>query len=131
MWLSSSMYLAYIDGERAKPRMLRSWLFTLILVQLLILLFIVAPIRVLTINPTAVFVLQTSTLHSQTRINVGNQKRYQQWFQTRFLPASGEHWSLIPDLLRYCILCHHPTNQQLQSRLLPRWAVAGWLLKCW
>lgn len=64
-----------------------------------------------------------------TYVRMGNQRRYQAWFAQRFLSAPGSE-TLVCDLIRFICGVHHPTNQILQSDIVPRWAVVGWLLKC-
>ncbi|KAL3684874.1 hypothetical protein R1sor_002896 [Riccia sorocarpa] len=64
-----------------------------------------------------------------THVKMGSQRRYQTWFAQRFLSAP-ESETLVPDLIRYICCVHHPTNQILQSDIVPRWAIVGWLLKC-
>ncbi|CAI6008070.1 unnamed protein product [Closterium sp. NIES-65] len=62
-------------------------------------------------------------------VRMGHQRRYQTWFATRFL-AAPESESLVADLIRFVCCSVHPTNQVLQSDVVPRWAIVGWLLKC-
>ncbi|KAL2653043.1 hypothetical protein R1flu_021171 [Riccia fluitans] len=64
-----------------------------------------------------------------THVKMGSQRRYQTWFAQRFLSAP-ESETLVPDLIRFICCVHHPTNQILQSDIVPRWAIVGWLLKC-
>ncbi|CAM6116565.1 unnamed protein product [Calypogeia fissa] len=64
-----------------------------------------------------------------THVNMGSQRRYQTWFAQRFL-SSPESETLVCDLIRFICCVHHPTNQILQSNIVPRWAIVGWLLKC-
>ena len=64
-----------------------------------------------------------------THVRMGQQRRYQTWFAARFLVAP-EADSLVPDLVRFVVCAVHPTNAILQSDVVPRWAVIGWLLKC-
>lgn len=58
---------------------------------------------------------------------MGNQKRYQQWFQQCYL-NSVENESLVCDLVRFVCGVYHPTNAVICSDVVPRWAVIGWLL---
>ncbi|GJP80895.1 hypothetical protein CLOP_g11093 [Closterium sp. NIES-67] len=76
----------------------------------------------------------TPEMESQLRfllahVRMGHQRRYQTWFATRFL-AAPESESLVADLVRFVCCSVHPTNQVLQSDVVPRWAIVGWLLKC-
>lgn len=60
-------------------------------------------------------------------VTFGNQKRYQDWFQKTYL-STPESQSLRCDIIRFICVCLHPSNEQIQSKVLPRWAVIGWLL---
>jgi integrator complex subunit 3 len=62
-----------------------------------------------------------------TSVKYGAQKRYQDWFQRQYL-NTPESQSLRVDLIRYICVVVHPTNEQLNSGLTPRWAVCGWLI---
>ncbi|KAI5056128.1 hypothetical protein GOP47_0029649 [Adiantum capillus-veneris] len=64
-----------------------------------------------------------------THVRMGSQQRYQAWFAQHFLTSSGSE-TLVCDLIRYICCVYHPTNQILQSDIVPRWAILGWLLKC-
>eukprot|EP00898_Chlorokybus_atmophyticus_P005504 jgi/Chlat1/5955/Chrsp4S06291 len=64
-----------------------------------------------------------------TQVKMGRQMRHQQAFGQRFL-STAESDALVPDLIRYTCGVYHPTNQLLQSDIVPRWAIIGWLLKC-
>ena len=57
----------------------------------------------------------------------GNHKRYQDWFQRMYL-STPESQTLRCDLIRFICNCIHPTNKQIESKIMPRWAVIGWLL---
>lgn len=63
-----------------------------------------------------------------THVKLGNQKRYQLWFTKKFLLMS-ERESLLVDIVRFICCAHHPSNDVIQSDIIPRWAVIGWLLK--
>ncbi|KAK3255931.1 hypothetical protein CYMTET_34911, partial [Cymbomonas tetramitiformis] len=64
-------------------------------------------------------------------VRMGHQNRYQKWYHQRHLQGGEkEAESLVPDLIRYICCCFHPSNEILQSDILPRWAVIGWLLMC-
>jgi hypothetical protein len=52
---------------------------------------------------------------------------YQKWFAAKYF-TSPEAETMVPDILRWIIGVHHPTNQILQSNILPRYKFIGWLL---
>lgn len=58
---------------------------------------------------------------------MGFQRRYQIWFQQKYL-ATPESESLIPDIIRYICCVWHPPNAIISSEIVPRWAMIGWLL---
>ena len=62
-----------------------------------------------------------------TSVKYGQQKRYQDWFQRQYL-NTPESQSLRVDLIRYICVVVHPTNEQLNAGLTPRWALCGWLI---
>eukprot|EP01018_Ginkgo_biloba_P035542 Gb_23780 [translate_table: standard] len=64
-----------------------------------------------------------------TYVKWGNQRRYQAWFANKFF-CSPESETLICDLIRFICCVHHPSNDILQSDVISRWAIVGWLLKC-
>lgn len=72
--------------------------------------------------------VETQLRFMLSRVKWGYQKRYQLWFATRYLSAT-ENLSIIPDLIRFICCAHHPSNEILQSDVISRWAVVGWLLK--
>ena len=49
------------------------------------------------------------------------------WFQRQFL-NTPESQSLRVDIMRYICVVIHPTNEQLNAGLTPRWALCGWLI---
>ena len=61
------------------------------------------------------------------KVPMGNQKKYQQWFTQCHL-STQESESLVTDLIRYICGVYHPSNAVLNSNIVPRWAVIGWLL---
>ncbi|KAL3643195.1 hypothetical protein CASFOL_014010 [Castilleja foliolosa] len=63
-----------------------------------------------------------------TYVKFGNQKRYQVWFSNKFL-ATPESNTVVIDIVRFICCAHHPSNDIIQSDIIPRWAVIGWLLK--
>lgn len=62
-----------------------------------------------------------------TSVRSGAQKRYLDWFQKQYL-QTPESQSLRVDLIRYICAVVHPTNEQLNAGLVPRWNVCAWLL---
>ncbi|KAL5565848.1 hypothetical protein UlMin_029012 [Ulmus minor] len=64
-----------------------------------------------------------------THVKFGSQRRYQTWFAKKFL-FGPERETLISDIVRFICCAHHPPNEIIQSEVVPRWAVVGWLLKC-
>ncbi|TYG67459.1 hypothetical protein ES288_D05G077900v1 [Gossypium darwinii] len=73
--------------------------------------------------------METQLRFLLTHVMLGNQKRYQIWFEKKFL-LGPERESLIVDLVRFICCAHHPSNEIIQSNIIPRWAVIGWLLTC-
>ncbi|KAA8544571.1 hypothetical protein F0562_022570 [Nyssa sinensis] len=63
-----------------------------------------------------------------THVKLGSQKRYQAWFVRKFL-CMPERETLLTDIVRFICCSHHPPNEIIQSAVIPRWAVMGWLLK--
>ncbi|PIA53734.1 hypothetical protein AQUCO_00900367v1 [Aquilegia coerulea] len=64
-----------------------------------------------------------------THVKWGFQNRYQVWFARKFL-CRPEAESVITDIVRFICCAHHPSNEVIQSNVIPRWAIIGWLLKC-
>jgi len=62
-----------------------------------------------------------------TSVKAGQQKRYLEWFQRQYL-NTPESQSLRVDIIRYICVVVHPTNEQLNSGLTPRWSLCAWLL---
>ncbi|KAM7273393.1 hypothetical protein ACFE04_028057 [Oxalis oulophora] len=73
--------------------------------------------------------METQLRFLLTHVKFGSQKRYQVWFANKFL-SCPERETLIIDIVRFICCGHHPTNEILQSEIIPRWAVIGWLLSC-
>ncbi|XP_039004732.1 integrator complex subunit 3 homolog [Hibiscus syriacus] len=73
--------------------------------------------------------METQLRFLLTHVMLGSQKRYQIWFEKKFL-LGPEKESLIVDIVRFICCVHHPSNEILQSNVIPRWAVIGWLLTC-
>ncbi|KAL9669171.1 hypothetical protein QQ045_006714 [Rhodiola kirilowii] len=63
-----------------------------------------------------------------TYVKFGNQRRYLEWFSKKFL-FGPEKEVLVCDMVRFICCAHHPSNEIIQSAVIPRWAVIGWLLK--
>ncbi|XP_054799499.1 uncharacterized protein LOC129303933 isoform X1 [Prosopis cineraria] len=63
-----------------------------------------------------------------THVKLGQQKRHQMWFTRKFLNEPSRE-TVIVDLVRFICCAHHPPNEIIQSDIVPRWAVIGWLLK--
>lgn len=63
-----------------------------------------------------------------THVKLGSQKRYQVWFTKKFL-ATPERETLLIDIVRFICCAHHPSNEIIQSNVIQRWAVIGWVLK--
>lgn len=61
-------------------------------------------------------------------VKLGSQKLYQVWFAKKFL-SEPHRETLIIDIVRFICCAHHPPNEIIQSDVIPRWAVIGWLLK--
>ncbi|GKV06370.1 hypothetical protein SLEP1_g18270 [Rubroshorea leprosula] len=62
-------------------------------------------------------------------VKFGSQKRYQAWFAKKFLLRPGGE-AVVVDIVRFICCSHHPSNEVIQSDIIPRWAVIGWLLTC-
>jgi integrator complex subunit 3 len=75
--------------------------------------------------------METQLRFLLTHVKLGSQKRHQDWFAKKFLHGL-ERESIVSDIIRFICCAHHPTNEIIQSDVLPRWAVIGWLLSlCW
>ncbi|KAG5517420.1 hypothetical protein RHGRI_037979 [Rhododendron griersonianum] len=72
--------------------------------------------------------METQLRFLLTHVNLGSQKRYQAWFGRKFL-SFPERETLVVDIVRFICCSHHPPNEIIQSAVIPRWAVIGWLLK--
>ncbi|RZC77548.1 hypothetical protein C5167_001707, partial [Papaver somniferum] len=73
--------------------------------------------------------METQLSFLLTYVRWGHQKRYQEWFARKFL-CRDECDSVICDIVRFICCAHHPPNEIIQSDVISRWAVIGWLLKC-
>ncbi|KAL5708344.1 hypothetical protein ACHQM5_019147 [Ranunculus cassubicifolius] len=73
--------------------------------------------------------METQLRFLLAHVKWGFHKRYQMWFARKFL-SRPESETLIPDIVRFICCGVHPSNEILQSNVIPRWAIIGWLLKC-
>ncbi|BAT12870.1 Os11g0171400, partial [Oryza sativa Japonica Group] len=71
--------------------------------------------------------METQLLFMMNNVRWGNQKRYQLWFARKHLMVPGGE-ERIPDIVRFICCGYHPTNKVMQSGVIARWAVIGWLL---
>ncbi|KAL4395842.1 uncharacterized protein [Arachis hypogaea] len=78
----------------------------------------------LRINPE----METRLRFLMTYVKLGHQKRHQIWFFQKFLHEPDRE-TIIVDIVRFICCAHHPPNEIIQSDIVPRWAVIGWLLK--
>ncbi|XP_052173944.1 uncharacterized protein LOC127789144 isoform X2 [Diospyros lotus] len=72
--------------------------------------------------------METQLRFMLTHVKLGSQKRYQAWFAKKFL-STPERETLVIDIVRFICCSHHPPNEIIQSAVIPRWAIIGWLLK--
>ncbi|KAJ0976900.1 hypothetical protein J5N97_012374 [Dioscorea zingiberensis] len=79
----------------------------------------------LRINPE----METELRFLLSFVKWGSQKRYQVWFAKKHLSMPGSE-TVIIDIVRFICCVHHPSNEIIQSSVIPRWAIIGWLLKC-
>ncbi|KAI3950779.1 hypothetical protein MKW92_033348 [Papaver armeniacum] len=73
--------------------------------------------------------METQLRFLLTHVRWGHQKRYQEWFARKFF-CRDEGESVICDIVRFICCAHHPPNEIIQSDVISRWEVIGWLLKC-
>ncbi|KAL5715697.1 hypothetical protein ACHQM5_017484 [Ranunculus cassubicifolius] len=73
--------------------------------------------------------METQLRFFLTHVKWGFHRRYQLWFAKKFLSTS-ESETLIPDIVRFICCAIHPSNEIIQSNVIPRWATIGWLLTC-
>ncbi|KAF7053039.1 hypothetical protein CFC21_061038 [Triticum aestivum] len=71
--------------------------------------------------------METQLLFMMSNVKWGGQKRYQLWFARKHLMVPGGE-ERIPDIVRFICCGYHPTNEVIQSGVIARWAVIGWLL---
>lgn len=79
----------------------------------------------LTINPE----METQLRFLFTHVKWGRQKRYQAWFAKKHFCTPGSETTIV-DIVRFICCAHHPPNEIIQSNVISRWAIIGWLLKC-
>lgn len=79
----------------------------------------------LTITPE----METQLRFLLTYVKWGNQKRYQSWFAKKHFCTPGSE-TVIVDIIRFICAAHHPSNEIIQSNVISRWAIIGWLLNC-
>ncbi|KAK6936947.1 Integrator complex subunit 3, N-terminal, partial [Dillenia turbinata] len=72
--------------------------------------------------------METQLRFLLTHVKWGSQKRYQAWFGKKFL-CGPDRETLICDMVRFICCAHHPPNEIIQSDVIQRWAIIGWLLK--
>lgn len=73
--------------------------------------------------------METQLRFLLTHVKFGSQKRYQTWFAKKHLCLPGSE-AVVVDIVRFICCAHHPSNEIIQSDVISRWAVVGWLLKC-
>uniref|UniRef100_A0ACD5X3V1 Uncharacterized protein n=1 Tax=Avena sativa TaxID=4498 RepID=A0ACD5X3V1_AVESA len=71
--------------------------------------------------------METQLMFLMKNVKWGNQKRYQLWFARKHLMVPGGE-ERIPDIVRFICCGYHPKNEVIQSGVIARWAVIGWLL---
>ncbi|TVU26636.1 hypothetical protein EJB05_29190, partial [Eragrostis curvula] len=71
--------------------------------------------------------METQLLFMMISVKWGDQKRYQLWFARKHLIVPGGE-ERIPDIIHFICCGYHPTNEIMQSGVIARWAVIGWLL---
>ncbi|CAD6254482.1 unnamed protein product [Miscanthus lutarioriparius] len=71
--------------------------------------------------------METQLLFMMNNVKWGDQKRFQLWFARKHLMVPGGE-ERIPDIVRFICCGYHPTNEVMQSGVIARWAVVGWLL---
>ncbi|CAM0874672.1 unnamed protein product [Alopecurus aequalis] len=71
--------------------------------------------------------METQLLFLMKNVKWGSQKRYQLWFARKHLLVPGGE-ERIPDIIRFICCGYHPKNEVIQSGVIARWAVIGWLL---
>lgn len=72
-------------------------------------------------------IMETQLRFLLTHVKFGSQIRYQAWFARKFL-CGPERETVICDIVRFICCAHHPPNEIIQSVVIQRWAIIGWLL---
>ncbi|TKY51724.1 Integrator complex subunit 3 [Spatholobus suberectus] len=62
-----------------------------------------------------------------SNVKLGHQRRHQMWFARKFLNDPDKEFVAV-DIVRFICCAHHPPNEVIQSDVVPRWALIGWLL---
>lgn len=73
--------------------------------------------------------METQLRFLLTNVKLGHQRRHQMWFARKFLSEPDREFVIV-DIVRFICCAHHPTNEIIQSDIVPRWALIGWLLTC-
>nr|KYP60665.1 Integrator complex subunit 3 isogeny [Cajanus cajan] len=73
--------------------------------------------------------METQLRFLLTNVKLGHQRRHQIWFARKFLSEPDREFVIV-DIVRFICCAHHPTNEIIQSDIVPRWALIGWLLTC-
>lgn len=71
--------------------------------------------------------MEIQLLFLMKNVKWGSQKRYQLWFARKHLMVPGGE-ERVPDIVRFICCGYHPTNEVIQSGVIARWAIIGWLL---
>jgi len=71
--------------------------------------------------------METQLRFLLTHVKLGHQKRHLMWFARKFLNEPDKE-TVVVDIVRFICCAHHPPNEIIQSDIVPRWAVIGWLL---
>ena len=74
--------------------------------------------------------METQLVFLTTKVRFGQQKRYQMWFTSMWQlnpPFSLPQSVLVCDIIRWIVICLHPSNAILRSDVVPRWALLGFL----
>ena len=71
--------------------------------------------------------METNLSFLATQVKLGNHQKYQKWFSKKYF-SNVESQTLVCDCIRYLCGVIHPTNDMLNSNIVPRWALIWWLL---
>ncbi|XP_042985165.1 integrator complex subunit 3 homolog isoform X1 [Carya illinoinensis] len=71
--------------------------------------------------------METQLRFLLTHVKLGTQRRHLEWFTKKFL-CGVERETLLSDIVRFICCAHHPTNEIIQSDVVPRWVAIGWLM---